>query len=226
MSRRNLPAVARWEWGDAGSFLRFRSPERDVWRGALLPRPVVDALAAWVAPSVPKEVEGREEPPAVTVPVDPRALAQLTVGLTEPQRRWGGVLTYGDPLDMAEQYRHAMRDRALGIVDGGWHVYQLLAALSEEQWKRLDGDGLRWGEDVTVKAGPGDWYWSSFRKGDGIAFATSDPKGSFGATLPSGTSTSWRWLSLSMLGSPEYQQLPLDLVLRPEVWKHLVGATK
>ncbi len=38
------PTRPAWEWGDAGTFLRFRSTERDLWRASLLPTDAVAAL--------------------------------------------------------------------------------------------------------------------------------------------------------------------------------------
>jgi hypothetical protein len=225
--RRPDDEFARWEWGDAGNFLRFRSPERDVWRGALLPLQAADATDAWLAPHLPEDLEQATERPAVTVPIDPRQLARLAAGLTEPQRRWGGMLTYGDPTETREQYQYAMRDALLGAVTVARHAFQLLAVMSDEQWERLGEDGLRWGDDISITPptpGPDRFYWEQFAKGDRIAFAETDPHDLRAAALPPGTSTSWRWLAFARRVGREtdYQQLPFDLVVRPKPLQHLV----
>jgi hypothetical protein len=219
--------IARWEWGDAGNFLRFRSADRDLWRGAFLPPQTAAAMAAWLAPYLPEDVEQAAERPAVTVPVDPRQLARLVAGLTEPQRRWGGMLTYGDPMEAREQYQYAMRDALLSAVNVAPHAHQLLAVMSDEQWERLEEDGLRWGDDISVTPpGPGRdrFYWQQFAKGAWIAFAETNPHERFSAALPPGTSTSWRWLAFELRGGTEteYEQVAFDIVLRPKPLQHLV----
>jgi hypothetical protein len=225
--RRPDDEFARWEWGDAGNFLRFRSADRDLWRGAFLPPQTAAAMATWLAPYLPGDVEEAAERPAVTVPIDPRQLARLAAGLTEPQRRWGGMLMYGDLTEAREQYQYAMRDALLGAVAVAHHAYQLLAVMSDEQWERLGEDGLRWGDDISItppKQGPDRFYWEQFARGDRITFAETDPHDLRAEALPPGTSTSWRWLVFARRVGREtdYQQLPLDLVLRPKRLEHVV----
>jgi hypothetical protein len=225
--RRPDGEFARWEWGDAGEFLRFRSADRDLWRGAFLPTQALGTMDAWLAPYLPESLEQATERPAVTVPTDPRQLARLVAELTEPQRRWGWMLMYGDPTEAREQYQYAMREALLVAVAVARHAYQLLAVMSDEQWERLGEDGLRWGDDISItppKQGPDRFYWEQFARGDRIAFAETDPHDLRAAALPPGTSTSWRWLALARRVGREtdYQQLPLDLVLRPKPLQHLV----
>jgi len=152
-----------WEWGDAGSFLRFRSRDRDFMRGALLPESVEQSLREQFAPYTvglrDKLALAREQarrswsshvlsPPRLTVPLDIRESAELALQVTPLQARWGGVLTYRDPSTPEEAYHQAFKSGLLrGLVWRSGYAYRIIAGLDEEAWSRLNGEGIRWGED-------------------------------------------------------------------------------
>jgi hypothetical protein len=159
----SFTSVPGWEWGDAGSFLRFRSRDRDFMRGAFLPESVEQSLREQFDPYTvglrDKLALARERarrswsphvviPPRLTVPLDIRETAELALQVTPLQARWGGVLTYGDPSTPEEAYHQAFRSALLrGLVGRSRRAYRIIAGLDEEAWSRLNGEGLCWGED-------------------------------------------------------------------------------
>jgi hypothetical protein len=156
-----------WEWGDAGTFLRFRSRDRDLMRGAFLPMSVEQILTERLEPYTVGLLEKleftREEarrarfphlpiPPRLTVPLDIRESARLALDLTPLQTRWGGVLTYLDPSTPQEAYRQAFRQALLSGLDGrAGLAYRIIGGLDDDAWNSLNRPGLRWGEDFTFR---------------------------------------------------------------------------
>lgn len=143
--------VVGFEWGGAGDFLRFRSTERAVWRAALLPPEIEHLLDAWSGPYIAAACREDGASKLLEVPLDLRAFSQLAGELTVPQRRWGGHLIYADPSDLGNTYRHAFREIALQKLRSNLHWYALIAGLSENQWRRLQSEGLRWENDVSLR---------------------------------------------------------------------------
>ncbi len=168
-------AYLSWEWGDAGNILRFRSAERDLWRGAFLPESAVEALRSWLRPQLSDDA--RPLTP-ITVPVDLRARARVINGLTEPQRKWGGFLVYDDPTDAQNAYflpfARALFERAEELI----HVYHFLAALDDEQWQEVQADGLTWSTSVLPEMSNSTKRpeaWGGIQKGDELRITEQMP---------------------------------------------------
>lgn len=132
------------EWGDAGSFLRFRSLNRDLWRASVLPEDVVDYIDAKTQGTL-ESVDPDEETSGWAMP--PWSLVDrvyLAGRLSHLQARFGGVLLYGDPTQPGAAARHHLRK---GIVwDAVAESLRFLATFSEEQWQRLFKGGVRWAD--------------------------------------------------------------------------------
>jgi hypothetical protein len=146
--------VARWEWGDAGDFLRFRSADRDAWRAALLPADAVATLDGWLTPYLPRDPATAT---SAAVPLDVRRVGALLARLDMMQRLWGGALAYGSPLDEAEQWRQAFRTRFAQVTQrppGQPSFYVMLSELDDAQWEQAQGEGLRIGIDVALRPDP------------------------------------------------------------------------
>ncbi len=158
-----------WEWVDAGTFLRFRSEERDLWRAAFLPAHVQAELDSWLEPHLPVASDSHTPAPGVRVPVDPRSCIWLLQQTTGAQRAWGGRLIYGDPTLPHNAYRSAFRDKLLEMLDQIPHIYRLLGDLSDDQWERLQAEGLTYGPDFSPAVTDEDrnhGFWLDRRKGD------------------------------------------------------------
>jgi len=146
---------AGWEWGDAGSFLRFRSVRRDLWRGGMLPREAAARIDEAIEPFLP-DARGRLEPgDIVRVALDLAAiweLAKMMRDLTPLQTRLGGALCYEDPSDEIGSLRQGLRSRMVEVLSGSdWNTvgYRFVGSLSQRQLERIRGEGLSWGGDLT-----------------------------------------------------------------------------
>jgi hypothetical protein len=135
---------ARWEWGDAGSFLRFRAPERDVWRAARLPQGTLDWADGLVAPYLPKQTDAGDRPKSVDMKLQvvPEQWFRALGRLNDLQLRYGGEESYGDPEDPAVALRVAVLRAALPHGGMSPEITRLLGQLDEEQWRALKGEGL------------------------------------------------------------------------------------
>jgi hypothetical protein len=184
-----------WEWEDAGRFLRFRSRDRDLMRGAFLPKSVEQTLREQFEPYtvglLDRLVLAREKarhawppyppnPPRLTVPLDIRDSAELARQLTPLQARWGGVLTYRDPATPQEAYHRAFRSALLrGLSGTARRAYQVIGGLDDDSWNRLNGAGLRWGEDFTFRDSEEEQAFGGMQVGDdrkGDLYRIEDPK--------------------------------------------------
>jgi hypothetical protein len=144
----NASACSGWEWGDAGSFLRFRSVLRDLWRAALLPEDALSRLESWSAPYLTPDSIEKLRRNALRVPVDFDMTFWLATHLTTTQVRYGGYLYYGDPSDEREVWALGLRQHLLGEIS--WRgTYKLFATLSAKQWEQARGNGLQLGHDLT-----------------------------------------------------------------------------
>jgi hypothetical protein len=148
-------AAVSWEWGDAGSFLRFRSVDRDVWRAAFLPASTIAAVDKLLAPALARKAEQQQ---TITISVAPREWAALIARLSLEQERWGGNLIYGDPTDPVAAYRqgllrelrHRSFDEGTPVRAFAPSIYRLLSWLSSDQWAKLESAGLVWGKDISL----------------------------------------------------------------------------
>jgi hypothetical protein len=101
------------------------------------------------------------------VPLDMRESARLALQLTPLQTRWGGVLTYLDPSTPQEAYRQAFRRALLSGLDGrAGRAYRIIDGLDDDAWNRLNGAGLRWGEDFTFRDREEEQAFQGMRLGD------------------------------------------------------------
>jgi len=142
------PYGTAWEWQGAGRFLVFRSADRDAWRAGFFPIDALRVLDAWVEPSLP--AEGKAAP---TVTPDWHAFGRLISDLSTAQIKWGGLLAYEDPADFRNACRQSFRARILSVVGSGMgspHVVRFLGSLSDDEWQRLSGEGLRVGSDISL----------------------------------------------------------------------------
>jgi hypothetical protein len=142
-----------WEWGDAGAFLHFRSPDRDLWRAGFLPESAIGEINSWLEPELP-EVMASDGADPIRVPIEPKRFCQLVADLAEPQRRWGGHLIYSDPTDEIEYTRFAFRGYVLGDASEQALAAVMLAGLTDQQWERIATQGLRYGVDFTPALRP------------------------------------------------------------------------
>jgi len=175
---RELVGEKGWEWGDAGSFLRFRSREREIWRAALLPLHVYEALDGWLQPHLPQPLPGDATLPEIRVPLDVSQGIWLLSQLTSLQRTLGGKLIYCDPSDAENAYRHEYRATMLQLVRSLAPIYRILGELTEDQWERVRGNGLVWGIDFSPAVAVHDrrWgFWLDRRKGDVLRIADIEP---------------------------------------------------
>ncbi|MCJ7749581.1 MAG: hypothetical protein MUQ65_00565, partial [Armatimonadetes bacterium] len=133
-----------WEWGDAGSFLHFRSVGRGTWRASLLPEPILQSLDAYLAPLVAAAVSIPRPPDTAPrhLPADIEKLLEIGSELNDLQLEYGGRMSYEDPTETEGAWGRAIREAflrpAMDNVDG----FRLLASLSADQWQRASGDGL------------------------------------------------------------------------------------
>ena len=158
-----------WEWGDAGTFLRFRSSERDKWRGGFWTAEDLARVDGWLDPSLPADASP-DRLAALDVPLDPRACAWTVTHLGKPQLKWGYLPIYGDPTDTRNAYRHAFREKLFNLLSDDMNQgCDLIADLNDDLWNRAQGEGLRWGSDFspqpTAQALNHHW-WPERKQGD------------------------------------------------------------
>ena len=156
---------AGWEWGDAGSFLRFRHLARDLWRAAFLRETGLRELDGLLEPYVSGAVESADSHIAVEVTLDLRETSRIVCQLDDFQLYHGAKINYGDPFDKTEAYRQEMREEVLRAISRAADVFRLFGTFTEYQWERVRGLGLRWGEDLTPsqQAMRVSSYFSPFR---------------------------------------------------------------
>jgi hypothetical protein len=135
------------EWGDAGSFLRFRAQRMDMWRAALLPVAVQTQLDAWLEPYL----DAAEGSPPQDTPLaeDLEKMSWLAGRLDDLQVRLGGVIPYEDPSDPRAARLQALRASTFGAMAMELPVLRWLATFTPGQWARARADGLQWGRDLT-----------------------------------------------------------------------------
>jgi hypothetical protein len=135
-----------WEWGDAGSFLRFRTSNRDVWRAALLPQETLD----WVDGRLRALLPSAEEQPLAadfTLAIDPEGWTQQLARLNDLQIRYGARVVQGDPLSLSEAARHALWQSVSQYHQAGLSLLRLLGGLTDQQWQRARDGDLYWPQD-------------------------------------------------------------------------------
>ncbi len=138
-----------WEWGNAGSFLRFRSLHTDIWRASLLPDDVVAQFDQWVAPYLTISSKLGETTRTVLVPLDLRQLAGMVGRLDEMQQRYGLDLIYENPAELASELKQAIREDLDRIV-GTDRTFHMLSTFTDRQWLKVSSEGLSFGSELSL----------------------------------------------------------------------------
>jgi len=141
-----------WEWGDAGTFLRFRTANRDVWRAARLPEATIDWLDTELRPFLPKP-EDQAKAIDLVLTVDPEQWTRQWAHLNDLQMLHGARVLHGDPRDPAEVARHATWEVASPYAQVGLSLLRFLGSLDSAQWQLAWAGKLRWPEEVTPDQG-------------------------------------------------------------------------
>ncbi len=131
-----------WEWADAGSFLRFRSLHRDVFRASMLPEGTIEELDRIAEPHLPA-IARTADPPTeltITLPIDLPRLVAIARGLSDLQCRYGGRIAYEDPTDFAAACRVAARGALLEPFGDRYGFFRFLLSLDEAQWRLAQSD--------------------------------------------------------------------------------------
>jgi hypothetical protein len=216
-----------WEWGDAGAFLRFRSSERDVWRGALLPEPTIRAVWELLDPYASAGAEGETEPHTVELPFDVRWYGALLAPLSTPQAQAGPLIACGDPGDLSLTYAQAFWEQIMSANGELTDLCRLLGALSEAEWQQLTQEGLCWGKSIALdRIPPSAGYlrnsWN-IHAGDCMDIVHEVPADQPRVLWTDAKDSRWlrytRWQ-----GEIQHYQLPLVLTLRPRLPRpHLIA---
>jgi hypothetical protein len=223
----DFPEPLRWEWGDAGRFLRFRSVDRDVWRAAFLPEEAVTGLDAALAPHLPPDLAQAAE---AKVPIDVRHCGALLDRLTRAQRTRGGTLNYADPSEEGERWQQSFRDQFLRVTSPVKHHLRVISELSDEQWERLNQEGLRLGQELRVARKPDEDQWdlgSEMYQGHTIRVDAAPAELEASAAEHVGGSA-WRRLGIWSGGGGAAEELvdavalATEVTIRPDRLPHLV----
>jgi hypothetical protein len=150
VTRGTAPPPSEWEWGEAGSFLHFRTRSRDIWRAALLPQPAVDWLDEQLRPLLPAPEAATAD---LTLPVVPEQWTRQAAGLTDVQIQYAAEVVHGDPRTLLEMARRAAWEGAFGASDATLPTIRFLGSLDGDQWKQAQAGELRWPRDVTPDHG-------------------------------------------------------------------------
>ncbi len=140
-----------WEWGDAGSFLRFRSLHRDVFRASILPEDTIKELDRIAAPHLPAIADIADPPTelTITLPIDLPRLVTVARSLSDLQCAYGGRIAYEDPTDFSAACRVAARGALLQPFGDRYGFFRFLLTLDEAQWRLAQSDrGLAIPEDL------------------------------------------------------------------------------
>ena len=139
-----------WEWGDAGAFLHFRTRYPGIWRGGLLPAPVVASLDALLQPHL-AALTSPTPPASVTCSIPLSGQLNLLRPLDTLQRKVGWRIVRDDvtsPVGLAKQALSETLSHQFDLRETG-AVLVLLGSLSRDQWDRLVHPGLNLGKDLT-----------------------------------------------------------------------------
>jgi hypothetical protein len=151
VTRGTAPPPSEWEWGDAGSFLHFRTRSRDIWRAALLPQPVMDWLDGLLRPLLPAPDAAAAAD--LTLPIAPEEWVRQAAGLTDMQIQYGGEVVHADPRTLAEMTRRSVWEDAFGASYATLPTIRFLGSLDGDQWKQAQAGELRWPRSVTPDQG-------------------------------------------------------------------------
>jgi len=136
-----------WEWGDAGTFLRFRAADREVWRAAAAAPTLIEQIDGLLVRSVASAQAERRRVIDAAIPLQPKELCYLFGSLTELQHTYGRYRNYGDPSDARNLARHAFLAAALQSAKAG--ALRFGGSLTSNQWRQLREGGLTSPDDLT-----------------------------------------------------------------------------
>lgn len=139
-----------WEWGDAGSFLRFRSSNRDTYRAAMLPQEYLDWLDELAAPYLP-EPGSKQTSVHFTLPVNPVEWTRRLARLTDMQMQYGSSIGYGNPRDPNSAIRQALLSSIARAIPRQPPLVRFCGSLSDEQWTRMRHGGLVAPDDIPLE---------------------------------------------------------------------------
>jgi hypothetical protein len=137
----------QWEWGDAGSFLRFRTSNRDIYRAAMLPDSFlrfVDAVARRQGP-----VDEKARSAQFTIPIDVADWAGPLARLTDMQLQCASLVTQTAPDDLMGNVRQEVIKSVLSSTDSNRDLIRFLGSLKDAQWPRVRDEGLNGPAEVT-----------------------------------------------------------------------------
>ena len=153
-----------WDWGDAGSFLRFRSRERDLWRASFLPADLLARLDGQLARYLPPPGHPQAWGKTVEIALQLRDYAWAVARARPAEVRLGRHLAYESPADPLAPVKRALRDLVMsGKPEAEWRA---LAVLTDQQWQALHADGLRADLDLRpeqrtqLRLFPGEDRWN------------------------------------------------------------------
>jgi hypothetical protein len=138
-----------WEWGDAGDSLRFRTADRDIWRAAMLPQEFVDWVDWLIAPHLPDQgVLAPRQRMELRIPIGLVYAVRMLGGLSDLQMEFGSQVNYGNPYEVRDIVRRQAIGEIVWAADMRPKLTRFLASLSDPQWERMKGEGLRFDVDL------------------------------------------------------------------------------
>jgi hypothetical protein len=144
-----------WEWGDAGSFLRFRTERPEVWRGVMLPEPVEEAIEKAIQPYLEMAAKGML-PSEIPFPLDLRTQVWI-VGQTDMLQRPGAAyLIWDDPATPIGALHNHLAAAIVGQITQEVGALNWLTTLREDQWETLRTTGIT-GSDL-IDEQQTKWY--------------------------------------------------------------------
>ncbi len=137
------------EWGSAGSFLRFRSPYRQLLPGLLLPEEALAGLQGMETPPL-AEVDFARPPSRIAYRLDLKQAARTFALANDLQ--WQLVaqgMTYEDPATPLGASRAELRRYLARTLLDATQMLRLLATFTPAQWQKLTTTGLNCGSDLS-----------------------------------------------------------------------------
>lgn len=133
-----------WEWGDAGSFLRFRSEHRALWRASLLPVTALAQLDAYLEQYLPRPSDFGDGATtwSTRLSLDLDELIRIAQPLNDLQLEYGGRLAYEDPADPIGACRNGLREAVLRDAARDVDFFRLVASLADEERQQALATGL------------------------------------------------------------------------------------
>jgi hypothetical protein len=137
----------QWEWGDAGSFLHFRTSNRDIYRAAMLPDRFLRFVDAMVRRPGPVDEKAR----AIqrTIPIDLEDWTGPLARLTDMQLQYSASIGQTAPDDLMGNARQEVIASVLSSTGSHRDLIRFLGSLKDDQWPRVRGEGIAGPAEVT-----------------------------------------------------------------------------